>query len=381
MRRKSYLKKAKSDFSEEYKLSEAWQNFLDQMSAKELEESTQDHYTMRLKNYFADKQLNPDSVIEALRKTDNVISTMKHMVADLREYYGNVTGRTFRTHLSAWKEFVRANEINVDWSAIPTPKGKPVRERFAPSKEEIVKLLDVSGIREKTAILIMCSSGVRISGLVNLKVSDIDLETGLMKVSPKTSKSEVKYRTVMSREALDCLKEYLELRGLHKSEWLFEGSNGGHIDRSQVWRVLNDNMKIAGLIKKEGSNHNGAYRLTPHSFRRFFKGQSVEAKANRDFVETLMGHLGKNVGTIYLTSPDSQVIEMYREQIEPYVTFRDYKELKLKFEGIDLEPSAWNRIAKIIQQQTEEAIKKFYEEEEARKTEEMNRRLRQAKKP
>ncbi len=353
-----------------------YDNFLKNLERKELAESTKAQYTRQLENYFKGKGIDSDALIQNLKDSDDLILSVQNLIDDYRAFYGKTTGRTFRMHLSAMKEFIRANRINVDWKAIVVPQAKPVRERSTPTKEEILKLLDVCGIREKTAVLIMASSGVRITGLVSLRTEDIDFETGLMKVTPKTSASDVKYRTLMSREALDTLKEYLEIQG--RREWVFEGFNGDHIDRSQIWRTLNDAMKTAGLIKKEGTNHNGGYRLTPHSFRRFFKGQAVEAKADRDLVEVLLGHTGKNVGTIYLTAPDEQLVRLYREQIEASVMIRDYKELKLRFQDIDLPVEAWNRIATIIQEQVEDTIKQFYEDREAKKHEAFNRRIREA---
>ncbi len=150
--------------------------------------------------------------------------------------------------------------------------------------EDVMKLLSVAdNLRDKLIILILYTTGLRVSELVALKIDDIDLEEKSIRVFGKGGKERFVYFPSWLSQLLS---EYM--RSV-KGDWLFPSINGGHIHYTTVERILKRTSKKAGLKKK----------VTPHILRHSFATRSLEAGMDLREIQELLGHASLNTTQVY----------------------------------------------------------------------------------
>jgi len=92
-----------------------------------------------------------------------------------------VAPSTVRAPISALQSLLDYNDVPLNWRKIKSilPKAKKVANDEAPSHEQIRQLLTVCSPREKAAVLIMSSCGMRIGGFEGMKVKHLKIENGI----------------------------------------------------------------------------------------------------------------------------------------------------------------------------------------------------------
>ncbi len=164
---------------------------------------------------------------------------------------------------------------------IPRPK-KPSILPKAISTQDIKKMLLVSDNIKHQLLLKMCyGMGLRVSELVNLKITDIDSKR--MQVLISQSKGKKDRYIILPESILDQLRiYYLEYK---PNDYLFEGQNGGQYSVRSVQQVFKNAMKKAKINKKVGI----------HSLRHSYATHLIEQGTDIRFVQELLGH--KNIKT------------------------------------------------------------------------------------
>ena len=174
---------------------------------------------------------------------------------------------------------------------ITTPK----QEKYLPtsmSEDEVESLLGSpkSSIkierRDKAMIEILYATGMRISELVNLKLTDIDFNRSVLKVFGKGSKE----RLVPSGEkAAEALRIYLEDRKKLDSKDVFLSNRGTRITRGAFWQ------RIKIYIKRENLKSS----ISPHTLRHAFATHLLNRGADLRSVQILLGHSDLSTTQIY----------------------------------------------------------------------------------
>lgn len=163
------------------------------------------------------------------------------------------------------------------------------------------KFLDVSAVnalsdipskeRDRAMIELLYATGVRVSELVRLRVSDIDLSSGVLRVIGKGNKQRL---VPMGRSAIESLEKYLAnerpqiLRG-RVSVYLFVTSRGGPMTRQGFWKLLRQYGLKAGVRGK----------LSPHVLRHTFATHLLEGGADLRSVQNMLGHADIGTTQIY----------------------------------------------------------------------------------
>ncbi|MBN2400582.1 site-specific tyrosine recombinase XerD [candidate division KSB1 bacterium] len=182
------------------------------------------------------------------------------------------------------------------------------------SSEDIFRLLDspdtrtVIGRRDKAIMELMYASGLRISEVVQLKLDDVYLDEGFLRVLGKGSKERIVPFGVKAR---DSLADYLVhsrpklLKGA-KPPQIFLNYAGALFSRQGLWK----------LIKAYGQKTGLADRLTPHMLRHSFATHLVENGADLRSVQMLLGHSSIATTEIYTHLAKGQVKKVY-DQFHP----------------------------------------------------------------
>ena len=185
------------------------------------------------------------------------------------------------------RNFIKNSPLN----DLVTPK----QEKYLPesmSEAEVDKLLnspDVSNKienRDKAMIEMLYATGMRISELVNLKITDVDMKRCVVKVFGKGSKERL---VPFGETALDSLRSYLNERDQSSSKEIFLSNRGKKMTRVAFWQ----RVKIY-LIRENLKNS-----ISPHTLRHAFATHLLNRGADLRSVQLLLGHSDLSTTQIY----------------------------------------------------------------------------------
>jgi integrase/recombinase XerD len=177
------------------------------------------------------------------------------------------------------------------------------------SQEEIHALLsqpDASharGQRDLAMLELLYATGLRVSELIGLKVSDINLEAGYIRTMGKGSKERM---VPAGERALDAVRDYLSdgrLRhaGAAGSAHLFLNTRGRPLTRQGFWKIIRVYGIQAGIGKK----------ISPHSLRHSFASHLLEAGADLRSVQVMLGHADISTTQIYTHVTRKRLKELF----------------------------------------------------------------------
>lgn len=187
-----------------------------------------------------------------------------------------------------YKYLIYSNELEADPTELLQT---PMLPRYLPevlSVEEIERILaaiDLSkpeGQRNRAIVETLYGSGLRVSELVNLKLSDIDFEQHFMRVEGKGSKQRL---VPLSEPAENAIKLWLYDRNLltikHGQEnFAFLNRRGHQLTREMIFTIVRRLAAEAGVRKT----------ISPHTFRHSFATHMLEGGANLRAIQAMLGH-------------------------------------------------------------------------------------------
>ena len=149
-----------------------------------------------------------------------------------------------------------------------------------------------SGFRDRTILEMFYSSGLRVSELVDLKISNIYRQRQLLRVFGKGSKERI---VPYSDDAARYLHEYIDrmryqlMKKGDFNEYVFLNNRGGKLTRQGIWKKLKEFAAMAGITKD----------ISPHKLRHTFATHLLEGGADLRSVQMLLGHSSINTTEIY----------------------------------------------------------------------------------
>lgn len=166
---------------------------------------------------------------------------------------------------------------------------RPRREQKLPtvlSEEEILLIFNqVSNLKHKAILYLIYSSGIRVSELVNLKITDIVSNRNLILI--RNSKGKKDRTTLLSKALLDLLRKYY-LKYKPK-DYLFEGQKGGKYSARSVQKILKMALSKSGIKK----------HATVHTLRHSFATHLLERGTDLRYIQELAGHSNYKTTEIY----------------------------------------------------------------------------------
>src|SRR5450432_831855 len=161
--------------------------------------------------------------------------------------------------------------------------------------ESIIAEIDLSkpeGGRNKAILETMYSCGLRVSELVNLKISNLYMDVGFIKVLGKGDKERL---VPIGRSAIKFINIYRKDIRVHiavkpgNDDVLFLNRRGSKLSRVMIFLLLKDLVKKAKITKN----------ISPHTFRHSFATHLVEGGANLRAVQEMLGHESITTTEIY----------------------------------------------------------------------------------
>ena len=197
-----------------------------------------------------------------------------------------------------FKFLVLENKMEVDPSALLE---SPKMTRKLPDTLNILEInsiidaIDLSkpeGMRNKAILETLYGSGLRVSELTGLRISNLYLDIEFIKILGKGNKERL---VPIGSEAIKFLKIFLKEIRVHirvkpgKEDYVFLNRWGSPISRVMVFLIIKDLAKTAGIKKS----------ISPHTFRHSFATHLIEGGADLRAVQEMMGHESITTTEIY----------------------------------------------------------------------------------
>jgi len=242
---------------------------------------------------------------------------LRKYIVHLKEknYSRRSINRKISSIRSFFKFICKENIINNDpTSNLVTPRIEKALPHFLYS-QEVEKLIETpqqnspSGIRDVAILEMLYGTGMRVSELINLNISDFDSEEKIIRVVGKGSKERI---LPVSNHILRAMEKYMQIRSLiNKSKnklnienkALFVNRYGGRITTRSIRRIITKYIKMANLNKK----------LSPHVLRHSFATHLLGGGADLKSVQELLGHKSLSTTQIYTHITKERLKQIYRQ--------------------------------------------------------------------
>jgi integrase/recombinase XerC len=250
--------------------------------------------------------------------TDADVNTVRAYLAILNEkqYSKTTIARKLATLRSFYKFLVkRGVTANNPVMAVRTPKQEKKLPRFL-EYEEIKRLLEVPptdnwlGARDRAILETLYSTGMRVSELVGLNMSDIDFLGEVVHIRGKGKKERI---APIGSSALQAIQHYMEFRNKRAQnsanfdqKVLFVNKHGRRLSTRSVRRKMDKYLRMAGLDPG----------ISPHTLRHSFATHMLNNGADLRSVQELLGHQSLSTTQIYTHLTTGKLREVY-EQAHP----------------------------------------------------------------
>jgi len=241
---------------------------------------------------------------------------IKDYIQAINEFDRSKENSTINRLISSIKNFHRYLLLHkiIDKDPGKLLKSVKVRQKIPVvlSVEEINKIIDridlndKNGIRNKCIVLLLYSSGLRVSELVNLSLTNLFLDEDIIKIFGKGSKERL---VPIGHTAKSLLIDYINNIRHHYSKKtdtkgiLFLSNRGKNLSRKTVWNII----KICSM--NSGINKN----ISPHTFRHSFATHLLEGGADLRVVQALLGHSSITTTQIYTLLDKTYLKEIHKE--------------------------------------------------------------------
>lgn len=207
------------------------------------------------------------------------------------------TGRNLSSLKRLFRYLLRQGRISADPTLqIDTPK-LPRNLPKSLTEQDVEQLLAVPdtrtplGLRDRTMFEVLYATGLRVSELVTLRVTQVSMDMGVVRVMGKGSKERL---VPLGEEALDWLRRYLAdgrgvLLGGQICDALFVTARGEGMTRQMFWYLIKKHARHGGLSKP----------LSPHTLRHAFATHLLNHGADLRVVQMLLGHSDISTTQIY----------------------------------------------------------------------------------
>lgn len=201
-----------------------------------------------------------------------------------------VSERSQARRLSALRSFFGWLQLEGERSDNPAEHvDAPKIGRYLPavlSVEEVTAILESvqtttwTGLRDRALLEVLYGCGLRVSEAAGLRVSDLFLKEGFVRVTGKGDKQRV---VPMGEEAVAALTAYLAERPVpdeHWADFVFLNVKGRPLSRVSVFNLVKKQAMVAGVHKE----------ISPHTFRHSFATHLIENGADLRVVQEMLGH-------------------------------------------------------------------------------------------
>lgn len=256
----------------------------------------------KLKNYFESQgyeeldqvnETNLTSYVLFLEKKGFASSTISRNIASIKAFF----------------YYLIKNKVVAD---DPTQKLKPpkIEKKILAilTVDEVALLLDqpsgnsAKELRDKAMLELLYATGIRVSELISLKLSDINIDMNFLVCENENKERVIPFENIAKSALLRYLKESRPIMALNQ-HYLFTNCQGEVMTRQGFWKIVKHYAARAGIQKD----------ITPHMIRHSFATHLVENGADLRMVQEILGHSDISTTQVYARIGHNQLKKAYQE--------------------------------------------------------------------
>ena len=241
-------------------------------------------------------------------KLENVTLEQLHTFAASLHEYG-ITPRSQARVLSGVRSFFRFLVLDggvesdptelLEWPSLPEHLPVVLTLEEIDRIEDSIDLSKAEGARNRAIIEVLFSCGLRVSELVNMKLSDLYLEDRVLLVRGKGNKERL---VPVSNKAIADLKRWFFDRNLMKikpgeDDYVFLNRRGAHLTRTMILIMVKRQAEEAGIKKT----------ISPHPFRHSFATALLQGGADLRSIQAMLGHEKIDTTLVYTHISNEQL--------------------------------------------------------------------------
>lgn len=242
-----------------------------------------------------------------LKLEDVTLEQLHTFAASLHEY--GITPRSQARVLSGVRSFFRFLVLDgvvendptelLEWPSLPEHLPVVLTLEEIDRIEDSIDLSKAEGARNRAIIEVLFSCGLRVSELVNMKLSDLYLEDRVLLVRGKGNKERL---VPVSNKAITDLKRWFFDRNLMKikpgeDDYVFLNRRGAHLTRTMILIMVKRQAEEAGIKKT----------ISPHTFRHSFATALLQGGADLRSIQAMLGHEKIDTTLVYTHISNEQL--------------------------------------------------------------------------
>jgi integrase/recombinase XerD len=257
---------------------------------------------------FGDWAQGHDKPVIAIRREDVLRYLSDRMDKGLK---ARSTARCLSCLRALYRYLLREKMLSDDPTLrVENPKlGRPLPDTL--TEQDVERLLaapDINtpmGMRDRTMLEVLYACGLRVSELTNLKLSEINLRQGVVRIVGKGSKERL---VPMGEESISWVTRYVAearlilLKGNLAQDCVFPSNRGVAMTRQTFWYRIKAHAQTAGIRKK----------LSPHTLRHAFATHLLNHGADLRVVQLLLGHSDLSTTQIYTHVAQHRMKELHQ---------------------------------------------------------------------
>lgn len=224
-----------------------------------------------------------------------------------------VAPATLQRKIACLRSFYRHLRREQILAGDPTTELRPPRSRGrlpkVLSRDEVTRLLaqpqggSPAALRDRALLETMYACGLRASEAIELRLSNLDLEAGVLRTHGKGSKERL---VPIGSKAIETLRDYLErgrprLIGLRDEPRVFVNLRGGGLSRQGLYKIVQGHARTAGL----------EHRMSPHTLRHTFATHLLAGGCDLRSLQEMLGHADIGTTQIYTHLSADRLRDVY----------------------------------------------------------------------
>ena len=233
--------------------------------------------------------------IAALRAAGKSVATVSRTIASIKCLYSHLFIKQIIT-------------VNPAQGLTPEKSVQKLPEILTSREVELLlsqpNCIDLKGYRDKAMLELLYATGIRVTELIDLKITDVNLEAGVIRcVNRDTERLIPMYPAAVKalRDYITLVRPQMILRPDEQS--LFVNISGEHMSRQGFWKIIKHYQKMAGIEKD----------ITPHTLRHSFAAHLLENGADIHAVRDMLGHRDISSMQVYSKLVDKQIKDVYNK--------------------------------------------------------------------
>ena len=236
-----------------------------------------------------------DVYITDMRARNKSVATVSRSIASLRNFY-------------AWLKSIGEVSVMPTGTLVPEKATHKLPEILTAQEVELLlaqpQCVDRKGYRDKAMLELLYATGIRVSELINLDVSDVNLVGGIIMCRGRDKVRSIPLYPAAQR----ALKDYIEfirpdMIASQNERSLFVNVNGARMSRQGFWKIIKYYQQKAGIEKD----------ITPHTLRHSFATHLLENGADLHSIQEMLGHADISSTQMYSQLVQKQLKDVYNK--------------------------------------------------------------------